>query len=397
MNQEKLQYKIIGNITIRYTICQIFFYSLCAGTSSFAATYLLDKGFNTAQIGMILAVSNMASCFFQPILGDILDRMKTFVLPKVIILIFIGVITCLASIQFLELPMGLFGFLYGMALFLAFVTNTVNNSLCAYYNNHNYPVNYGVGAGAGSLAYSFACLGFGYLMAWFGVDWMIWCVIVLSLLVMFMVHGYPNLTLGELTVGEETKEERVSIIEFFGRYKRFVFTLIGVMLVAMCHSMAENYLIAIFQEIGGNSEDVGIAMFAGCFSAVPFFLFFDRLRKKIDITFFLRSAGVFFVLKMVLLLLATEVWHVYLIQLLQTFTYAFLYQPLYYFARRHISEADLVKGQAMGIALYTLGTAFGSLVGGRVLDSWGVDFMLMLAATMAFIGTVIINTSLRKY
>ena len=48
-------------LTIRYSIHFLLFYSVCAGTSSFAATYLLDKGFQSSQIGVLLAMSNLLS------------------------------------------------------------------------------------------------------------------------------------------------------------------------------------------------------------------------------------------------------------------------------------------------------------------------------------------------
>ena len=101
-------------------------------------------------------------------------------------------------------------------------------------------------------------------------------------------------------------------------------------------------------------------------------------------------------LKMALLILATQVWQVYLIQLLQAFTYGFLFQPLYYFARQRISEADLVKGQAVAVSMYLLGTASGGFVGGRALDLFGVDRMLLLALFIAFAGTIVINVSLMR-
>ena len=175
-----------------------------------------------------------------------------------------------------------------------------------------------------------------------------------------------------------------------------MFTMVGVMFVSMCHYMSESYFISIFERIGGGSEDVGIAMFVACLSAVPFFLYFEKLREKIDIYFFMKMAGVCFMLKTILLIVSTQVWHVYLIQLMQTVTYAALYQPLYYMARRRISEADLVKGQSVAVSMYTLGGACGNFAGGRMLDAYGVEAMLWLAFAAAFTGTVIIMVTLRN-
>lgn len=387
-----------NKLTIRYSIHQLIFYSISSGVSAFAATFLLAKGFNTTQIGILLSVSNLLSCFIQPLVGDIVDRFRKFVLPQIVALFFIGVFICFFSIQFLDLPMILFGLIYGTGVLLISITNSLNNSLCAYYTNQNYPINYGVGQGVGSLAFSFSSLGYGYIMALLGVEWMIGLVLVLSIFLIIVVLGYPQLSEMGVKIKEDRKnktEESVSLIVFFSKYKLFVFTMAGVMLNAMCHSMSENYFISIFQSVGGGSEDVGVALFIACLSATPFYLFFEKLKEKISIYTMLKSAGIFFMIKMVLLLLVTEPWHIYLIQFLQIFTYGFIYQPLYYFARSKISSADLAKGQAVVVSLYTLGAAIGSFVGGRVLDVFGLNNMLCLALGFAFVGTIIIHIGLR--
>ena len=385
-------------LTIRYGIHQLLFFSISAGISTFAVTYLLEKGFNTTQIGALLATSNLLSCMIQPLVGDIVDRFRKFILPQTIALIFAAVFLCFSVIQFLNPPTGIFGLLYGTGVLLASITNSLNNSLCAYYSNHNYPINYGVGLGVGSLAFSFASLGYGYIMAWLGVDWMVWIVLAVCIVLIIVVMEYPGLSILNIRAKENRKkevEERVSLWTFFSKYKLFTFTMSGVMLIAMCHTMSENYFIKIFQSVGGGSEDVGVAMFIACLSAAPYYLFFEKIEKRISIHTMLKTAGVFFMIKTILLLLATRTWHVYLIQLLQTFTYGFIYQPLYYFARKRIAEADLAKGQAVVVSLYTLGSAIGSFVGGRVLDLFGLDWMLWLALGIAFVGTIIIHTALK--
>ncbi len=383
-------------ITIRYVIHQTVFFMFMAGISAFSATYLLEKGFNASQVGSILAISNLVSCIVQPLMGDVVDRLKTFVLPQITAVLFVGTFACYAVILMFEPPLMLFGFLYGAGLFLSSLTNTLNNSICAYYTNQGYFVDYGAGQGAGSLSFSFASLGLGYVMAWFGVDSMIWITLALLIAMVIIVLGYPKLS-GEMKrIEKEKKEERVSILVFFGKYKLFVITMVGIMMQAVCHTMSENYFIEVFKNIGGGSEHVGIALFIGCTTAVPFFIYFDKLQDKFGINIFLRTGGFFFALKMLLLILATQVWHIYLIELLQLFTYGFIHQPLYYLAKHKVSEADLVKGQAVSVAMYGLGTAIGNFVGGRTIDLWGVRFTLCLALVIAFVGAIIINLSLGK-
>lgn len=64
--------KISSNkLTIRYSLHQMFFFITSAGIFAFAATYLLDKGFQTSQVGLILAATN----FTITILGAMLIAM----------------------------------------------------------------------------------------------------------------------------------------------------------------------------------------------------------------------------------------------------------------------------------------------------------------------------------
>ena len=386
----------IKKINTRYIIYQILFFSICAGTSGFAVTYLMGNGFSASQTGLILSISNICSCLMQPILGDMLDRLKTFVLPQIVAGCFAAGFVCFFLMQILKPSIIIFGILFGMGNFMLQITNSLNNSICAYYSNRNFSMNYGLGQGVGSLAFSFASLGYGYVMEALGIRSMIWIVLGLLGVLAVTALGYPKVNDLVTNTVEKKKEDRVSIVEFFSKYKLFVIAMTGVLMVGVCHAMSENYFIAIFQSMGGGSEDVGISFFIGCLSAAPFFIFFEKIQKKINALYFLKTAGLFFMLKTALLILATQVWHVYLIQLLQAFTYGFLFQPLYYFARQRISEADLVKGQAVAVSMYLLGTASGGFVGGRALDLLGLDKMLMLAFLVAFAGTVVINLSLMR-
>lgn len=79
-------------LTIRYVVYQLMYFAYAAGTSAFAATYLLAKGLNATQVGTLLATSNLLACLAQPVIGDVVDRIRGFVLPKIMTGIFVGVI-----------------------------------------------------------------------------------------------------------------------------------------------------------------------------------------------------------------------------------------------------------------------------------------------------------------
>lgn len=164
----------------------------------------------------------------------------------------------------------------------------------------------------------------------------------------------------------------------------------------MCHAMAENYLINLFEPMGGGSENVGTALFIACVSAVPFLMLFDRVQAKVGVENLMRLAGLFYALKVFFLYRAATVTHVYLTVLLQFCSYGFLFPSLYYFAKKSVSSQDMAKGQTMAMSLYTLGLALGSFVGGYLIQAAGVRNMLLGAMLFAGEGMLIVNSAVGR-
>ena len=88
------------NLTLRYSIYQFLFFFITAGTGGFAATVLLEKGFSSSKIGLILAATSITSCIAQPLLGTLIDRTKRFILPKLLGLM---VLTAIVSFGMLRI------------------------------------------------------------------------------------------------------------------------------------------------------------------------------------------------------------------------------------------------------------------------------------------------------
>lgn len=385
-------------LTIRYTFHQICFYIMNAGIFAFAATYLQEKGFLTSQVGVVLAASSILSCVVQPILGDMADRLKSFALPKMIAALSLCSLACFLCIQLLNPRTEVFGFLYMIGGLAVSATASLNNSICAYYSKRNYPINFGLGLGVGCLAYSVASLGLGFILARFGVDRMIWIVAVSLIFQMLIVLGYPKINTGyeSLTEADREHEQGVSLVKFWKKYKIFSFSIVGVVMIAMCHAMTENYLINIFNRMGGSSANVGTALFIACIAAAPLLFTIEKVQSKIDYKIMMRLSGICYMLKTFIIIQATTVSGVYIAELLQFCTYGFIYPCLYYYVKDRILDADMAKGQAAAMASYILGTAFGSYVGGSLIGTFGMEQMLVAALMFAGAGAVVINLTVGK-
>ena len=382
------------SLTFQYTFHQMAYWATAAGVVSFATAFLLQKGFAASVVGTLLATGNLLSCAFQPILADRADRIGGNVLKWLTAGLTLISAACFVSIQLLPLPEMAFGLLYLLGVFAFDAMNPLMNALNVSYMTNGYSINYGLSRGLGSLAYAFAALVIGKIMARFGADWMVW--ISLGLLA---VNGVMTVTYPSLTVSVSEKKQNTeccSIPVFFRRYRWYCVSLLGVMLLGMFHAMTENYLIEIVTPLGGDSGTVGVALFVATAIEALVLVYFDRVRGKISDNWLLKLAGISFVLKAVLFLAASNVMTIYIIQLIQATSYTFLSPTQMYYANNKISPADMVKGQAFITASYTLGCAAGNFAGGQLISAFGIRAMLLAGVAMAVAGTAVFFLTVDK-
>ena len=301
---------------------------------------------------------------------------------------------CFLSIQLIPLPGMAFGLLYLLGVFAFDSMNPLMNALNVSYMTNGYQINYGFSRGLGSLAYAFAALLVGKVMARFGADWMIWISLGLLFVNAIMAMSYPS-----LVVSGSAKQENTgccSIPVFFRRYRWYCVSLLGVMLLGMFHAMTENYLIEIVTPLGGDSGTVGVALFIATAVEAVVLVYFAKVRAKISDNWLLKIAGISFTVKAVLFLLASNVATIYMIQLLQATSYTLLAPTQMYYANNKIAPADMVKGQAFITASYTLGCAAGNFSGGQLVSAFGIRALLLAGIAIAAAGTTVFFLTVEK-
>ena len=375
------------SLTIQYTFHQIAYRATCAGIVSFATAFLLQKGFAASTVGILLAAGNLLSCSFQPVLAQMADRVGGNVLKWMTMTMTMASALCFAFLQLLPMSRGMFALLYLLGIFFYDAMNPLMNALNVSYTTEGYSINYGVSRGLGSLAFAFSALLIGRIMAKFGADWMVRISLGLLAVNAVMAMSYPSLV---TTVSQKKREvDCCSISVFVCRYKWYCISLLGVMLLGMFHAMTENYLIEIVTPLGGDSGTVGIALFVATAVEALVMMYLEQIRRRISDNWLLKIAGLSFVLKSVLLLVAGNVIEIYAIHLLQATSYTFLSPIQMYYANNKIGAADMVKGQAFSTASYTLGCAAGNFAGGQLLSAFDLRTMLVAGIAMAVMGTAV--------
>lgn len=383
------------NLTFQYTFHQIAYWATAAGVVSFATAFLLQKGFEASVIGVLLAAGNLLSCIFQPVLAAWADRTGGNILKWMTAGLTLVSACCFAAIQLLPLSNMVFGLLYLLGVFAFDAMNPLMNALNVSYMTNGYTINYGLSRGLGSLAYAFSALCIGKVMARFGADWMIWISLGLLAVNGTMALTYPNLVT-EISE-KKTASASCSVPVFFRRYKWYCISLLGVMLLGMFHAMTENYLIEIVTPLGGDSGTVGVALFIATAIEALVMVYLDNIRSHISDNWLLKLAGLSFVLKSLLFLMAGNVMTIYFLQLLQATSYTFLSPIQMYYANNKIGAADMVKGQAFSTASYTLGCAAGNFAGGQLLSFFGLRTMLLAGIAMAVAGTAVFFLTVERY
>ena len=382
------------SLTFQYTFHQMAYWATAAGIVSFATAFLLQQGFAASTVGVLLASGNLLSCGFQPVLAAWADRTGGNVLKWMTATLTAVSAACFLSIQLLPLPQVVFGLLYLLGVFAFDAMNPLMNALNVSYMTGGYTINYGLSRGMGSLAYAFAALGIGKVMARFGAEWMLWISIALLAINAAMSLSYPSLV--TTVSGEKKVNECCSVPVFFRRYKWYCVSLLGVILLGMFHAMTENYLIEIVTPLGGDSGTVGVALFIATVIEAVILVYLDKVRSRISDNWLFKIAGLAFLLKAVLFLLASSITAIYVIQLLQGVSYPFLSPIQMYYANNKVHAADMVKGQAFITASYTLGCAAGNFIGGQLLSAFDIRALLVAGVAMAAAGTAVFFLTVEK-
>ena len=101
-------------------------------------------------------------------------------------------------------------------------------------------------------------------------------------------------------------------------------------------------------------------------------------------------------IKALLTLLAPNVFGIYIAQITQLLGFALQVPASVYYVNALMKPQDRVKGQAFMTATNTLGSIGGSLIGGVVLDTFGVSVLLLIGFGMAAVGMLITFISTEK-
>lgn len=382
-------------LTLQYAVVQGGYWASFCATYGFATVFLLSRGLTTSQIGVAIALANVFAVFLQPYFATIADEGKRISLHTLTILLDLG-----ALVTFLLLLFTANFFLATFALFV--LTNALSqtfqpliNAVGFYYINRGVTINFGLPRSIGSLSYAIVSTIIGYLVEIYGSNVILLAGVIILAIIAAMLHFMPRIeevndaTKNADAAAKDSTTGKESVFSFFLRYKLFSVALLGSSCIFIFHFATNNYMLQIVENIGGNASTMGTALSIAAACEIPAMMFSSQIMKKIKYNYLLIISGIFFCVKAVIYLLATNIPMLYFSQVLQMISYAFYIPASVYFVNESMNEKDKVKGQAIMTGTTTLGGVIGSLLGGVTIDHFGLTAMLTGGLVFAIAGTIL--------
>ncbi len=386
-------------ITLLLAIAQGGYWSSFCSAYGFATVFLRSRGFSASQIGVIIAVASLLAVLLHPVFAGIADKSKRISIHVITALLLVGALIFFGMLLFTKNI-----FIATLALFI--MANALNqtlqpfiNAVSFYYINRGVEANFGMARSMGSLSYAIVSPITGELAERYGSN-----VIIIAGVLFFAITAGVVLIMprfkdvlpdssGDIRQKKVKSKRDGGIFSFFAGYKLFSLALVGSTLIFIFHCSTNNYMLQMAESLGGNASTMGIALAIAAAFEIPSMMFSYQIMKKIKYNYILIIAGVFFCIKAVLYIMATNITMLYISQAFQMVSYAFFLPASVFYVNYTMNDNDKVKGQALMTGTSTLGGVIGSLLGGTLIEHYGVRSMEWVGLVFAVVGTIVLFIS----
>lgn len=380
------------NATAFYAVIQALYFFMLAMINVYASAYLLNRGFTNGQIGIMLGIGNLGAVGIQLLSASVITRTGIRIGKM---LIGTGVAIAVLALAMLLLPLRGVAFcvVYVLIFMLAQSMMASVNSLYRGYHEQGTKINFSVARGFGSAAYSIASLCVGVAVQKFTPDILpgLYVVPCLLLCVVVFIFNAPNVTERQPS-SVTAREKRI----FMREYPQFYLFFFGVLCLSTSNGFTETYLLQIIQRVGGNSSNLGVAMFISAMTELPAMLLYRHFADKIGNRRLLGFAGWMWAAKNFLIMLAPNVYLIYAAELIQFVGYAIYVPAGVRYIAHTLPESEFLKGQALVGSAFTAGYLVAGFVGGPMIDIVGLGPTLCGVQIFSVGGVILFLCAMKK-
>ena len=179
-------------------------------------------------------------------------------------------------------------------------------------------------------------------------------------------------------------------------YPQFYLFFAGVLCLATSNGFTETFLLQIVQRVGGDSADLGAAIFISAMMELPAMVLYRRFADRVGNRRLLAFAGWMWALKNFLIMLAPSVHLIFAAEVLQFVGYAIYVPAGVRFIAHTLRENEFLKGQAIVGSATTAGYLISSFVGGPMIDLVGLGTTLWGVQLFSVGGVLLFAAAMKK-
>ena len=365
--------------------------------SSFCSAYLLDMGYDNAEIGIILAVASVVSVFLQPVLANLSDMSKRLDAISV---------AGISTVIMMVMQVGLFiikgksialWVIYVLLMAWELALQPLFNSLARRLSESGFKINFGICRAGGSLAYAILTSIIGTFVEKYGtvilprtglaiLALLLGMILLCSRSLKKAMEQKADAVAASGETVEPEKYEEISMSMFVKRNKLFIVLNVFIMILFFQNTITNNFMYQIVTGVGGTSEDMGRIFGVMAALEIPGLFFFNNIHKKFSCSTLLKFAAAAFVGKVLTLYLANSVFMVYAAHFFQLFSFSIFLAGIVQFINEIMERGEAVRGQAVYTTAITIGGVFANIAGGIILDVSGPKVMLLVSTILTVIG-----------
>ena len=379
-------------LTAPYAAVQgLYWMSVCAA-SSFAAVYLLALGYSNTGVGAILALGNLFGALLGPAVSARIDRgggLTAFsAIPPMLLTVMLSVTVLLLRPQ----RGAAATLLYILYLALIMAVNSPILKLYVDLTHGGHSVNYGAARAVGSLSYVVSSVLLGALAERAPTRTLSAAGLALAAA---LLAGCLPLRRALPPRPAPRAASATSTLGFLRGSPRFCLLLLGILLIFYAHGTA-SFFFQIARELGGDAGTVGWLNAYMAAIEVPVMLSIRRIRGKRSLGTLLRASFVFFSLRALGILLASNIPLLFAGLTFQALGFAVYAAVVVDYIDETVPFEHSAKAQSLVFSMNTLGSVLSSAVGGWLLDAAGVRAMLLAAFAVSAAGTLVALRALRS-
>lgn len=259
------------NMQVSFTVMQFVSWASMAIFGQFYTYYLMEKGFNSYKIGLVLITSMIAGILGQNLWGYISDKNRSLKKPYLaIIIIQIAAVVLFWMVS--SITLGVF-----VAVVLVGLSFTPKEAILDSWIMSSKNIDnrrYGIMRAAGSFGYALVCTVIGSIYNSYG--WHLMFIFFIAVCIFEIVYS-----LGVTDIAKVDSKEKLNIKALRIGFPYYVL-LIYALVVNIGNLMLQNFYPFLLESVGGNEIHLGIAAAVAAFVEMPVLIGSSKFLGKIQ-------------------------------------------------------------------------------------------------------------------